>query len=183
MKRSSHLRLSLMTLAVPVALGGCESAETGRVLASAADCATTPIRVPVEQCLAAYDTALAEHARVAPRFESARDCQEQFGACTTMNDAAGSFFIPAMGGFLLGYAATRDDDRGASGGYLYRYGGAAPLYVDRKGRYYTAAGDRLRRGDGAVKGRKGVPSTPARAVTVSRSGFGSTASARSSFGG
>ena len=185
MKRSRHLRLGLMALAAPAILTGCDTGpETGQVLMSAQDCATVPIRIPVEQCVTAYNEALAQHERVAPRFENGWDCQDQFGACSQIDDSAGTFFIPAMGGFLLGYSPVRDDDDdGRSGGYLYRYGGTSPLYVDRSGGYYNPAGGHVRDGFGSVKGKAGIPATPTRAVTVSRSGFGSTSSARSSFGG
>lgn len=184
MKRSAHLRLTLMALAVPVATVGCDSAPTGTVVHSLAGCANSR-DVTAADCEMAYRNALSEHARVAPRFANRSDCDAQFGACEPMTDEyRSSYWVPPMAGFLVGYAATRRDDigGGSGGGYLYRYRGSTPLYRERKGDYYNTRGDRVATGPGQVRGKADAIYSPARAVTVSRSGFGSTASARSSFG-
>lgn len=185
MKRSAHLRLSLMAIAVPVATAGCDSAPTATVMRSLADCADSR-EVTRAECELAYRNALSEHARVAPRFDRQADCDAQFGACTqATGDYGATFWVPPMAGFLVGYAATRRDDdaAGGSGGYLYRYRGSTPLYRDRRGDYYNPRGDRVARAPGPVRAKADAIHTPARAITVSRSGFGSSASARSSFGG
>jgi uncharacterized protein YgiB involved in biofilm formation len=202
MKRSSHLRLTLMAAAMPVALAGCDQGPpTGEVLSSVDDCSRVSDVSP-QECKAAYDAALAQHQNVAPRFESYTDCNDQFGSCTEVtNDRGQTNWIPPMTGFLLGYAvssalnsnsgyAGRDCARypdqpgcaGNSGGY--RIIGSSPLYRDyRSGDYLKPNGDFASSRTGKVTGGYGRTSAPARAITVSRAGFGSSSSARSSFGG
>lgn len=177
MKRSSNLRLVLMAATVPVALAGCESEPTGQVLASIDQC-RSQTEVSVEQCETAYRTALAEHERVAPRFESRVECDQQFESCEAVEENGRTYYHPPMGGFLMGYlVGSALSPRG-----YYPIGGASPLYRDYRGGYYKPgggyAGDRL----GTVRGDRGKVVLPARAVTVSRSGFGSSASARGGFG-
>lgn len=177
MKRSSNLRLTLMAVAVPAGLAACGSSEpTGVVLDSIADCRTQ--QVDVAQCEAAYNAARADHARVAPRFEDAVQCDQDFGRCEAIQEDGRTSYIPPMGGFLLGYALGggfgNTGMRGVAGG--------APLYRDRRGGYLNPGGDMISRQPGAVTGRRGDITMPARAITVSRSGFGSSSAARSSFG-
>lgn len=178
-KRSRNLKLVLMAATVPVALAGCDSEPTGTVLSSVDQC-KTQTSVPVEQCTAAYEKALAEHRKLAPRFDSQVQCNEQFGSCEVVQTGSSQSYVPPMGGFLLGYAlasATR------GGMYPYYVGGVSPLYRDyRSGRYLKPNGDSVSRGLGTVTGRRGNTALPARAMTISRSGFGSSASARGGFG-
>lgn len=179
MKRSQNLKLVLMAATVPVALAGCNREPTGTVLSSVQQCQTQKA-VPVEQCTAAYQKALAEHEKLAPRFKSVVQCNEQFGNCEVVQTDQGRAYVPPMGGFLIGYALA-STMRG--GMYPYRVGGAVPLYRDyRTGRYLKPGGASVGRGLGTVTGRRGSTTLPARAMTVSRSGFGSSASARGGFG-
>jgi uncharacterized protein YgiB involved in biofilm formation len=178
MKRSRNLRLTLMAVAVPAGLAACDSGEpTGVVLNSIADCQTQ--QVDVAQCEAAYNTAVAEHRRVAPRFDDVVQCEQDFGRCETVQEEGRTSYIPPMGGFLLGYAL--------GGGFSNNSGlrgisGASPLYRDYRGRYINPSGDMVSRQTGTVTGRRGSIATPARAITVSRAGFGSSSAARSAFG-
>ncbi|QSX78126.1 DUF1190 domain-containing protein [Agrilutibacter solisilvae] len=198
MKRSSNLRLTLMAVAIPAALAGCESAPTGQVLADAHDCDLQTEVAPLE-CRAEYDRARLEHERIAPRFESSSQCNEQFGQCTEITNELGQpNWIPPMTGFLLGYVASdlvnsrredcrrnpdQSDCRTGGGGY-YRIGGSSPLYRDyRSGDYLKPNGDVASDRLGKVTGKAGNTAPPARAITISRSGFGSSSAARSSFGG
>lgn len=154
--------------------------ETGVTLTSREECATVT-QVDRAQCEAAYDEALRDHDRLAPRFDSQYQCDQQFGSCVQAVDSA-AYWVPPMAGFLLGYR-KRDDDRG--GGYAggYRYTGALPLYRERGGDFLNPNGDYVRTGTGKVTGTAGSTHAPARAVTISRAGFGSSSSARASFGG
>jgi uncharacterized protein YgiB involved in biofilm formation len=77
-------------------------------------------------------------------------------------------------GYLVGSALS---PRG-----YYPVGGASPLYRDTRGGYYKPGGDYAGNRIGRVSGNRGKVALPARAVTVSRSGFGSSASARGGFG-
>lgn len=176
MKRSSNLRLTLMAVVVPAALVGCEPPPpTGVVLNSIDDCSGQ--QVEVAACEAAYNEARAKHAAVAPRFQDPVQCSQEFGSCEVVEEAGRTAYIPPMGGFLLGYALGG----GFSGGYRGVAGGA-PLYRDTGGGYRNAYGDTISRQRGVVTGPRGSVATPARAVTVSRAGFGSRAAARGAFG-
>jgi len=178
MKRSRNIRLTLMAVALPAALAACESGEpTGVVLNSIADCRAQ--QVEVAQCEAAYNKAVADHQRVAPRFDNAVQCQQDFGQCEAVQEEGRTSYIPPMGGFLLGYALgggfnSNSGMRGVAGG--------VPLYRDYRGGYINPNGDNVSRQPGTVTGKRGSIATPARAITVSRSGFGSSSAARGSFG-
>ncbi len=177
-KRSGPLRLVLMAAAVPVALVGCDGGEpTGQVLASVQQC-NTQTDVPVAECVAAYDKAAAEHQRVAPRFADKQQCDDQFGNCAATQQDGQTSYMPPMGGFLIGYLLGGMGNRGG-----YGVGGASPLYRDyRSGGYLKPNGDLAGKAIGNVTGKRGEIALPARAMTVSRAGFGSTASARGGFG-
>ncbi|GAB2521882.1 DUF1190 domain-containing protein [Lysobacter humi (ex Lee et al. 2017)] len=157
--------------------------ETGMLLYTRSDCERVD-KVELSQCQSAFDQAMAEHERLAPRFDDRYQCDEQFGNCMPAPGNA-LYWIPPMAGFLLGYRQRDDDDGASGGGYYggYRYTGALPLYRERSGDYLNPKGDYVSSGYGKVTGRAGNPSPPARAITISRSGFGSVAGARSSFGG
>lgn len=177
-KRSRNLRLTLMAVAVPAGLAACGSGEpTGVVLDSIADCRSQ--QVDVAQCEAAYNQAVAEHQRVAPRFDDVVQCEQDFGRCEAVQEEGRTSYIPPMGGFLLGYMLGGGFNNNSG---LRGVSGAAPLYRDYRGRYINPNGDMVSRQPGTVTGRRGSIATPARAITVSRSGFGSSSAARSAFG-
>ncbi|WP_031372563.1 MULTISPECIES: DUF1190 domain-containing protein [Lysobacter] len=181
-KRSRNLKLVLMAAAVPALLTGCEDEPSGKVLTSLEECKVQTEIAPAE-CEAAYYKALVEHEKLAPRFESERECNEQFGACQSApaNPTGGSHsYMPSMSGFLIGYALSQAmQPRG-----YYGIGGVSPLYRDyRSGGYLRPGGERVSSNSGTVYGKYGNTALPTRAVTVSRSGFGSSAAARGGFGG
>lgn len=176
-KRSQNLKLVLMVAAVPMALAGCDTEPTGQVLTSVDQC-RTQTEVQTEACAAAYDKARAEHQRVAPRFDDRRTCDEQFDGCTPVEENGRTSYMPPMSGFLIGYALASMTRGGG-----YGVGGASPLYRDyRSGGYLKPNGDMVGKSPGNVTGARGNAALPARAMTVSRSGFGSSASARGGFG-
>lgn len=185
MKRSSHLKLTLMAIGLPAALAGCDAGPpTGAVLASVEDCRNTD-GISLDECRTAYQTAAKEHERVAPRFSDARECNEQFGNCEERHDGDRSYFMPPMTGFLIGYAMGGGFNRNREGSYGPRtIAGASPLYRDyHSGDYLKPNGDLAGRQPGNVRGARGNAATPTRAITVARSGFGSRSGARGSFGG
>ncbi|MBJ6981707.1 DUF1190 domain-containing protein [Luteimonas sp. MC1572] len=176
-KRSSNLRLTLMAVAMPIGLAACESEPTGVVLNSIDDCRSQ--QVDVAQCETAYRDAVAKHAQVAPRYEDAMQCESDFGSCQPAREEGRTYYSPPMGGFLLGYALAG----GFSNTGARQVAGGAPLYRDyRGGGYRNAGGDAVSRQTGPVTGKRGSIATPARAITVSRAGFGSRAAARGTFG-
>lgn len=179
-KRSRNLKLVLMAVAVPAALVGCDDDPSGKVLTSREEC-TVQTEISREDCEKAYGQALVEHEKLAPRFQSEQECNQQFGACQPLNgQAAGAqpSYIPPMTGFLIGYALSQAMNSGSRG--YYPVGGVSPLYRDyRSGGYLKPDGKQISTHSGTVYGKKaGDTALPARAVTVSRAGFGSSAAAR-----
>ena len=183
MKRSRNLRLSLMAVALPAGLVACDGGEpTGAVLNTVADCRAPQAdgqQLDVAQCEAAYQQAVAEHRRVAPRFDNAVQCDQDFGKCEAVQEEGRTSYVPPMGGFLLGYALAGGFGNNSGGRGI---AGGAPLYRDYRGQYLNPNGNPVSRQPGTVTGKRGSIATPARAISVSRSGFGSSSAARSSFG-
>lgn len=167
MKRSTHLRLALMA-SLPAVLTACDNpAITGQPQALApADCSTAE-RLQGEACQAELERLVETSAR----YGSREDCEQGVGGeCEEVDSGGQRAWIGPTTGFLTGYL-LRDA-------------------LDRAGDRY----ERRRRAGGYAGGyRDGyrtpppVPATtappPDRAITQSRSGFGSSASARSSFRG
>ncbi|TLM77713.1 DUF1190 domain-containing protein [Microbulbifer harenosus] len=165
-----------IALGIVAALMGCSSKEEVKVVASVADC-VDQTELDQAQCEAAYQQALQEAERTGPKYDSRQLCEAEFGNCRQ----SGSFFLPLMTGFMVGQMLDGRDRR-----QYYN-----PVY--RYTNPYSGHYDRLMTSDGSVIGRSGkvnytVPSTatkpkPTVTKTVSRGGFGSVASAKSSWGG
>ncbi|MBW8823478.1 MAG: DUF1190 domain-containing protein [Xanthomonadales bacterium] len=178
MKRSTQIRLTLMTATLPLALAGCSNdAPTGAIAQSIDECVQAKAGTQ-QECAAAYGQALAKHDATAPKFENKNDCDAQFGNCTARTDATGhSSFMPPMSGFLIGYLAS-SAMHGRSG-----FAGGSPLYRDRSsGDFFKADGQSAGTRSGFVSGEAGRAATSVRGTTVARGGFGSTGSAHASFG-
>lgn len=104
----------LMGLMVGAAmLTGCGDDESALMYYTAEDCtAENPAHFAL--CRAAYEEAIEESARTAPKFSSLADCEEDFGMmnCTDVPSPyrqAGTY-MPAMAGFMLAAAWFQDDD-------------------------------------------------------------------------
>ena len=187
MKRSSHLRLTLLTTALPAALMGCgpSGPETGAIVTSRDECRAS--RLTAEECERAWSEVLAMHPALAPRFDSELECRQSFGSCASVEERGRTHWTPPLTGYLVGYDSTqRGEDE--SDGYLYVYRGSLPLYRDFHDRsYYNPRGELVGRDPGPVHGRAGNTTPPASPLTVSRGGFGATSAdtarfARSNFG-
>lgn len=171
MKRTRVTRLLLMGV-VPLALSACESDVDATIFANAEECAASG-QLTQAQCSAAFAEATAEHERVAPRYLSQADCVADFGPeqCGPARDGS-SAFIPFFGGMLLGNML----------GGANRYP-PQPLYRPRTGEFQTAGGVGVGTRTGAIRVPEAATKPQARAITMSRSGFGSRAAARGSWGG
>lgn len=183
MRKAAGGRFPVRPLALGVAaaaLVGCTpDREVVKVVTSVQDCQDNT-RLDEQQCEAAYQKALAEAERTGPKYASRELCEVEFDGC--QQTGSGSFWMPLMTGFMVG-SMLNDRDR--------HYGYYNPVY--RYSRPYSNYYDRLMTADGEVIGRYGKPSytvdhsatkpKPAVTRTVSRGGFGSVASAKSSWGG
>ena len=172
MKRSSNLRLALMAT-LPAALAGCDNpAITGEQQAAqdwqaAVDC-STPDLMRTDACRTELENLLAG----SPRYGSQAQCEGELGgACTQITEDGGNVWVGPLTGFVTGYLLSEAiDEIGDAYKYKRRAGYRDYRSYPRTGRGYPAT-------------TPSAPPPPTRAITQSRSGFGSTASARSSFGG
>lgn len=139
-------------------------------------------------CRTAYQNALRESLRSAPRYRSRSECEYDFGYQECKTD--GTRYAPEMAGFMV--PEEKDCDRRS----FYPYYGRA-LYWPRSG--YSGATNKLVTGDGKIVGsaqQKNLnvaesffkKSPPSGYKTLSRGGFGSTVraasySSRSGWGG
>ena len=103
MKRSKYVQLSLAA-SVALAISGCGPMEKTYKLQkkynfqSVQQCVDE--KLPVDICSNAYMTALSEHRRIAPVYDSQADCDADFVPDWCQQDSAGKF-IPKLGGFEL----------------------------------------------------------------------------------
>lgn len=183
MKRSRSIRLVLLGSAGAFMLSGCDDpvdvATKGQLFTDAQACESA---YDQKECLDAYKRAETAHVETAPKFANRAECEAEFGVenCTPAprqtavegdpaqaNAGGGSWFMPAMMGFMMG--------RMMGGGYA-----AAPIYRDTQNNAYTGRDRTVGRLDSArmppparAAGSVGVPKFEmARQQNVSRGGFG-----------
>ncbi|WP_020407398.1 DUF1190 domain-containing protein [Hahella ganghwensis] len=167
-----------VTLAT-VNLAGCGSEEQVKVVSGINDCSRdTPLSM--SQCQAAYERALVEAERTAPKYRSEQECESEFDECYETYTGQ---YAPVMSGFVV---SAEDDDE------LIDIDYHAPVY--RYHRPFSPRDDWYYLGDGTAVGKAGkstyklptksvTTKLPTMTKTVQRGGFGSTASAKSSWGG
>lgn len=190
MKRSSILDLTLLrkrtrvfmlapvSLAVIAGCSGGAKQEDVQFVASVDECASTT-SLSMDECESAYQEALKEAEATSPRYRNERDCAAEFGSCQDR----GGFFMPFMAGYIVSNIVGDVMDRNRRYNYSY------PTYIYRGGGQYR---NKIMTSDGFVVGSPGqrsykMPSKalkpkPAVTRTISRGGFGSTASAKSNWG-
>ena len=183
MKRSRALRLVLM-VPVPVFLAGCsddtppDMTKKGFYTDIAA-CEKDGNAHDV--CQRAFDAANTAHTTNAPKYKTREECIAEFGDICGEHPHEAGFFGPLMTGFMLSQLL--------SPGRPVQYIDSYPIYRQRSGQYiqyepgYSGGGGFTSYGYSGSSSYHTVSATPNRAVTVSRSGFGSTATARSGWGG
>lgn len=201
MKRSKSINLERMRkgsrlfTAKPLALGvasalmlGCTAKEKVHIVESVQQC-TQLDGYDQASCEAAYQKALQEAKRTAPRYVNLRACENEFGEanCVSVSEnRGGNWFIPAMAGFMVGQVLHRNDPHY----YGYGYSPYQPLFSYSGSRYSAAT--HLTTADGMKIGRPGSSVSvskssfkpkPSVTRTMSRGGFGSKVSAKSSWGG
>jgi len=181
MKRSKLLKLALLGSA-PLLLTGCEEDHPAFVYESVAACISAK-QLPEQACRDDFTRAQANHLAAAPRYTSPQDCETDFGVgrCTTNQESGGSFFVPLMTGYMIASVLR------SSGPDWYNSQNnraPQPLYQTRgSGAWRTSGNIVIGSNTGMAKVPAAASRPAARAVTMSRAGFGSTASARGSWGG
>jgi len=185
-----HLTPVALAVTAVFMLAGCEqSDETVSMFQNADDCAKANPGQSA-QCTTAYNNALKEAEKTAPKYATREDCVAEFGESQcqqapaqagvgTTNNAesqqSGSFWMPLMAGYMMG--------RMMSGG------ASQPLFTSRSpnspanGKFVDATG---RNYGNATSGRTmNVPKTalapkPATTSTVTRGGFGESVAKQNS---
>jgi uncharacterized protein YgiB involved in biofilm formation len=194
MKRSKSLKLTLM-LGLTGALSGCgDNEEQTLVFNDIDDC--NAFGVDVEACTSQYQQALENHLAESPKYISEALCESDFGFDQCENN--GSIWQPIMAGFMLAAVAEAIDEgldyrkkkkrkqAYLNGGY---FGSARPLYraKDDYFSFRNSNNDYIssvsNRGSVMVKKSKTSYPVTTQRVTTKRSGFGRSASSRSSWGG
>lgn len=197
MKRSRTGRLMLMGIA-PLALAACDSpqynapppadtyesesavepgpaTEQASLYGSLEECVAGGIYTELG-CKQAMEQAQTAHAETAPRYSELRECIAIYGedGCRPQQNSDGtSFFVPLMAGFMIGNML---DSFGRRTYYQ-------PVYRDRDNSWRSGNGYALGRSTGNIMVPKQATLPQQRAITQSRSGFGSRAAARGSWGG
>ncbi|HEX8643251.1 MAG TPA: DUF1190 domain-containing protein [Allosphingosinicella sp.] len=195
MKRSKRVILTTLAAAGAAAVQGCggdsdwsdEPTVDAMPFATVAECQATG-QIPASTCQAAYADALGNHEQAAPRFATQPLCEEEFGGGQCQPRVAGnsSYWVPILGGFMVGQMVGGEID--IDGRKRYRYGG---LYRSRRNNGWYTGGPGsapLRRsGSSWSAGASGfdrpTSSPPVRSSSgsYSRGGFGGRSS--SSWGG
>jgi uncharacterized protein YgiB involved in biofilm formation len=175
MKRSHRVGLLMMGTA-PILLTACGEPETPVTLYDNVDQCIAAKQITADECTTAFNNAVTEHKRVAPRYTAIAECEKDFGAgrCEPIDQRSAGIgpFIPFMAGYALGWYGNRPS-----------YTVVQPLYHSTYGGYSNSSGTIIARNSGTTSVAKSAMDPPARAVTMSRAGFGSSASAKGSWGG
>lgn len=185
MKRSRNVITSSMRKTVPISamatvvlISACsDDKREMKIYSSVSDCMDDNPSYS-EQCKNAYQDAIKEAQKTAPKFQSRNDCAAEFGNENCVKTAQNNWFMPAMTGFLFAQALNNRP-------FYYQ-----PMFSSSYpgSRYY---GDWVS-SDGYSYGRKSKRSTvyvpsrhlekkPAVTKTISRGGFGSSVAAKSSW--
>jgi uncharacterized protein YgiB involved in biofilm formation len=179
-----HKRFCLKPLTMAIAattLVACDSGREAKIYSNADHCIRENPNLS-EECQTAYKQAKAEAMRSGPKYQSESSCESEFGRdnCIPYRSHDGhNWFMPAVAGFLL--AKALDRNRYDTSPLFTSYSRYSPGY----GQWATVDGDlygRRRFGSINVSDNAFKPK-PAVTKTISRGGFGSRVSAKSSWAG
>ncbi len=193
-KRSRTVALFIVGAAA-FALAGCRDEEVDAAafpdLQSCTDAATAGGAFSAQDCNVAFAAAQQLQAETAPRYDSKEVCEEQHGvgACGDEQQVTGTsggsgIFMPLLAGYLIGNMMSR----GATAAPAVQ-----PLYKTSDGKFTNATGTstyQTNSGTGKLSAAQftKAPTTlgkppMTKATVVSRGGFGSAGSGRTSVGG
>ncbi|GAB6261137.1 DUF1190 family protein [Photobacterium sp. CCB-ST2H9] len=132
------------------------------------------------QCEAAYETALKDAARTAPKFMTQRDCIAEFGQNSCVGAPENNWFMPAMAGFM--FARLLDNNRGYYSQPMFSSTYPGSRYYSR----WTTAdgydyGSYRYKNSKVILSKEQMKPKPTVSRTISRGGFGSSAAAKSSW--
>lgn len=180
-KRSPKLSIKKLAFAIStLTIAACSSKEEMIMVTNVDEC-ESKTNLSQADCEKAYEKALSEAERTGPKYSKRTDCEYEFGAnnCTQTSN---SLFMPFMSGFLV---AKLFDSNRYYGGYQPVYGYYGSSRYSSPNRYVFSDGSNVGKpGASSYKvSSSNLKSKPTVTRTVSRGGFGSKASAKSSWGG
>ncbi|NLS43045.1 DUF1190 family protein [BEV proteobacterium] len=190
-KRGHSYRLAPVALAISAAfiLAGCEQTdETVSMYQNADDCSAANPSMSA-QCTMAYNNALKEAEKTAPKYASKEDCIAEFGEaqCTPVPAQAGtaaqptqtsSSWMPLMAGYMMG----RMMSGGAGFAQQPLFSSRSPAssangqFVDASGKSYGAATS----GRTVTVPKTALVPKPATTNTITRGGFGESVAKQTS---
>ncbi len=184
-------RLAPVALAISAAfiLAGCEQTdETVSMYQNADDCSAANPSMSA-QCTTAYNNALKEAEKTAPKYASKEDCVAEFGEaqCTPVPAQAGaaaqptqtsSSWMPLMAGYMMGRMM------GGGAGFAQQplFSSRSPAspangqFVDASGKSYGAATS----GRTVTVPKTALAPKPATTNTITRGGFGESVAKQTS---
>lgn len=182
-----------MLAGTSIVLGGCwDDDDKPKLVKDESDCAKE-MNDP-EGCRNAAKQAKADHEKLAPRYQSQKECEEQFGPerCQPVEHGGSNWFMPAMTGFMIGRmldgsnsyrvqpaCSNRDNNLYTNGCGPVATGGHAVYYPglwNNAGRYsggaYTPSEEYVGSWTGGKVAASRAAASPA---AVARGGFGGSA--------
>ena len=171
---------SLSVAVVSAMLAGCGDTEDATIYQGVDDCSGDNPDF-AEQCKAAYEYALEEAGRTGPKYNTENECSQEFGANACVQAPRSNWFMPAMTGFMFARMMTNNRPYYSQPMYSSRYSGSIfhDRWVSSDGQDYGSS--RYKKSTVKV-GRDQMKPKPTATKTMSRGGFGSTVSAKSSWG-
>lgn len=187
--RSYRVAPVALAISAVFMLAGCEQAdETVSLYKNADDCSTSNPSMS-EQCTTAYNNALKEAEKTAPKYATREDCVAEFGEaqCTQApaqagmaaeSQSSGSMWMPLMAGYMMGRMM-------GGGGYAQQplfssKNAASPAngkFVDASGKSYGPA---TAGGRSMTVPKSAMAPKPAVTNTVTRGGFGESVAKQTS---
>ncbi len=175
-------RLSLAIAAL--SLAACSQKQEDVVFVNSPEQCASDTNLSLEDCTIAYKKALEEAEKTAPKYRSRGECEIDFGDERCQRTSSGSF-MPFMAGFMVSQLMSSAMQSG-------RYHGSySPGFHYRN--YYSSDRNKIMTSNGHVIGKPGqknyrvskaaLKPKPKTLTTVKRGGFGSTAAAKSNWGG
>lgn len=161
-------------------LSGCGDKEEAVIYQKVDDCISDNPDL-ADQCRAAYEYALQEAQRTGPKYSTQAECTQEFGYNSCVRAPQSDWFMPAMTGFM--FARMLNNNRPYYSQPMYQSSYPGSIFYNR---WVTADGydfGSSRYSKTKVRLEKGqMKSKPTVTKTMSRGGFGSTVSAKSSWG-
>lgn len=173
MKRSRQLQLALMSIS-PFMLSACGEEHQNALIYPSVDACIKDQVLTSEQCQKEYANAQLEHEKSAPRFSSANECANQFGAGQCYQPSGSNYFLPLLAGYMIAKAT----------GPRSYYGSAQPMYHSRyePTTWHTPSGYRVNTDQNRAEAPAAPPRSGLSSGSLYQGGFGSNAAARSSWG-